>query len=308
MHSFIVQEEISVIYPEKCSLLGSRLVRELKAESIRYESKKFPDGEKYVRIIDEVRDKDIVVLYSMFKSVDEDILEFIFLVKTLRDLGASRIIGVIPYFPYARQDRRFLPGEAVTRRIVAELFDSLNLNALITVDVHRPHDESMLLERILKTKVFEVSAMGELAKYIVREYKVEEPIVIGPDRGGEFWARKAASAIGAEYDYLVKKRISAYEVKLEPKSVDVEGRSIIIVDDIISTGGTMAKAVKYLLDLGAKEVYAASTHGLLIGNAVEKIFNAGAKDLVCSDTIPSQYSKVSVAGLIADVVRRILQS
>jgi len=161
------------------------------------------------------------------------------------------------------------------------------------------------VEEVFRIPAVNVSAMPLLAEYASRAYNFSEPVVIGPDEESRQWAEKAAAAIGCECDVLEKRRVSAEVVEMVPREVSVRGRDVLIVDDIISTGGTMAEAVKMVLRQGARRVVCACTHAILAGNALERVFQAGAHDLIATDTVPSPVSAVSVAELLAKTLAEL---
>ena len=265
--------------------------------------KSFPDGETYVRFLTEVEGRPVILINSMYKRPNDILVELLLEIGTLKDLGATKVIGVIPYFAYARQDSRFNPGEAISIEIVSKLLSKSGLDELITVDMHlhRISDPS----KLFKIPVHNISAMRDIVKYVASHYKLSNPIIIGPDEESEQWAKIAAEALGVEFDVLEKERISAEEVIVKVRNLNVKGRDVIVVDDIISTGGTMAEAVKALKNLGAKNVIAACTHALLIGDAYYKILKAGALDVVATDSVPSPISYVSIAPLIAEHLKNM---
>lgn len=264
--------------------------------------KSFPDGETYIRFMNDVEGRDVILVNSIHHKPNDILVELLFEIETLKDLGAKRVIGVIPYFAYARQDTRFNPGEVVSFEIVARMLERAGLDEIYTVDLHlhRVRD----ISEIFKIPAYNLTAVRDLVRYVSKHYKLEKPLIIGPDEEAEQWAKIAAETLGVDYDVLEKKRISAEEVVIEARTVNVRGRDVIIVDDIISTGGTMAEAVKALKSLGARSIIATCTHALLVGEALYRILRAGAVDIVASDTIPSPVSYVSVAPIIANALMR----
>lgn len=283
--------------------LAFKIAKELNVEFVGTETRKFPDGEKYVRILGDVSEKNVVVVQSMYHRPDEYLMEYFLIVDALKDLGAKKVIGVIPYFAYARQDQRFKPGEAISLKTVTKLIESAGTDELYVIDVHRHRVEEAEFSKLAKIPVFYLTAMPELAKYAVKHFNLDNPVVIGPDAEAEFWAKIAAETIGAEYDYLEKQRISDREVVIKPKKLNVKGREVLIVDDIVSTGGTMVRAIDIVKKGGAKRVISACTHPVLVEDALTKILLAGAEALIGTDTIPSPVSFVSVAPIIARSLR-----
>lgn len=259
--------------------------------------KPFPDGETYIRFHDDISGKHVFLVNSMYRRPNDILVELLLEISTLKDLGASKITCIIPYLAYTRQDARFNPGEAVSIEITSKLLRVSGLDEIVTIDMHlhRVKEPS----KLFKIPVYNLSAMSDLVKYASSRHKLENPIIVGPDEESEQWAKIAAQTLGVDYCVLEKERVSAEEVIVKTPNVNVEGRDVIIVDDIISTGGTMVEAVKALKKLKARNVVATCTHAILVGDAHFKILNAGALDVIATDTIPSPISYVPVAPIIS---------
>lgn len=281
--------------------LAAKLSRLLSRELLVAEEKVFPDGEKYLRIPKRL-EGDVLLVHSLHQPQDERFVQLLLAVDAAKGAGASRVIVVVPYFAYARQDKRFLEGEPVSVGALLKAVEAAGADALAVVDIHKPSS----LDEWLRIPHFNVLPVGELAGYF--RGKLRDPVVLAPDKGALHRAQLAAQVLGAEYDYLEKSRDRVTgEVKIAPKSVDVDGRDVLFIDDIISTGGTLVAAAKEVLALGAKRVYAACTHALLVSGALDKLYAAGVKEVVATDTVPSPVSRVSVAEPIAEVVRKLLR-
>lgn len=293
--------ELAIIGGSSSQVLALRVAKLLQVPFIDCEYKKFPDGEKYVRIEGDVEGYEVAVIHSMHHTPDEHLIEYFLLVDTLKDLGAKRVTGVIPYFPYARQDERFNQGEALSLKTVANLIEKIGTNKVITIDIHLHRIEN--INEIFRVPAENLTAMPLLAQYIKENFNLDKPLIIGPDEEAEQWAKKIASILDAEYDILEKKRISSTEVEISPRQLQPQNRNIIIIDDIISTGGTLAKTVQLLKSKGAKTIIAACTHPILVDNALKKIYKAGAETVIATDTVPSPVSRVTVAPLIAKALR-----
>jgi ribose-phosphate pyrophosphokinase len=266
------------------------------------ELRRFPDGERYLRVVDDVKNESVAVIQSIHHTPDELLFEYLLLVDTLKDLGAGRVTSFIPYFAYARQDERFKPGEALSFRTVTKLMESVGTDEIYTIDMHQ--------HRVLKaSEVFRIpshnlSAMPLLADYVKRAEEVRAPLVIGPDAEAEQWAKIAAERLGTEYDVFEKKRFGDAHVEVRPRRSNAKGRDVLIVDDIISTGGTIVEAARILLSQGANKIVVACTHPILAPGALEKMEKAGVATVVGTDTVPSPISRVSVAPLIAEEIRK----
>jgi len=282
-------------------VLAIKIGRLLKAPVLLPEIERFPDGEKYVRITEDVNGKTVAVIQSFYHQPDEFLIEYFLMVDTLKDLGAKRVLGVVPYFAYARQDERFKPGEAVSFRIVTKLIEEVGTDEIYTVDTHLHRVEQ--LSEVFRIPAHNLTAVPLLAQYIKKNFELTDLIVIGPDEEAEQWAKVAAKELEAEYDVLEKERLGPSEVRIKTRELDVKNRDVVIVDDIISTGGTMVEAIKMLKEHGAKNIIAACTHPILVQNALTKIYQAGVLAVVGTDTVPSSISFVSVAPVIAEALR-----
>lgn len=270
------------------------------------EIKKFPDGETYVRVLTDVSDNVVVYINSLQRNVNEALVETLLTLDTLKDLGAREVIAVIPYMSYARQDARFNPGEAISIQTLAKLFKTIKVDHLITIDMHlhRITDPSSFFG----TNFHNITGVRELAKYFKKSHAVENAIVVGPDEEAEQWAKIMSEELGGlEYTVLRKTRISAERVIIDVGNVSVAGKNVIIVDDIISTGGTIVEAVKALRELGAKDILVGAVHPLLVGDAYNKLLRLKLKDLVGTNTVLSPISKVSVAPAIYNELVDILK-
>jgi ribose-phosphate pyrophosphokinase len=293
---------LKIISGSASHALALKIARELGTNPAKTEIKRFPDGEKYLRVLEEVKGEEVLVVQSINRTPDEFLIEYLLLVDTLKDLGAARVVSFIPYFAYARQDERFNPGEALSFKTVSKLIESVGTDEIYTVDMHQ--------HRVLKSSdVFKIpsrnlSAMPLLADYVEKIGNLQNPLVIGPDAEAEQWAKVAAERLKADYDVFEKKRLGSENVQISPRKANARGRDVLIVDDIISTGGTIVEALKILFSQGARKIDVACTHPLLMGNALAKIYEAGAKNVIGTDTVPSPVSHVSVAPLIAEQIRK----
>jgi ribose-phosphate pyrophosphokinase len=257
--------------------------------------KRFPDDEFYVRVLEPIDGEDVLLVQTAYP--DPKIVELLIMQDAVHDAGAKRIIVVLPYFGYSRQDKKFEEGEAISARAIAQHI-SLHADSVITVD---PHKEYIL--KFFTIPAYSCSAVSSIAQYL-KEKNID--FVLAPDKGAKDRAKEAASIINCEYDYLEKTRIDGTTVKITPKELDARGRHVAIIDDIISTGGTMANSIKELKKQGAKSVSVACTHGLFVGAAKEKLLSAGCDDIISTDTIENEFSKVSAAQCIAETLIKIL--
>ncbi len=275
-------------------ILASRVADALGCELAFCEFKKFPDGEIYTRV-DMERNEEAVVVQSI--RSDADLMCLLQLIDAASHLTES-VDVVIPYMGYARQDRQFRRGEAVSARVVARCVSAVaeNVRRVFVVNVHSKH-----VLRYFTVPACEIDAVPLLSSYFS---DLNDIVVIAPDKGAEDMAKSFADAIyekfgeKVRYEVLRKRRISEEEVEIEHKAL--EGENAIIVDDIISTGGTIAEAASLLRGMN---VFVACVHGIFVQNALLRMRKAGIRDIISTDTVESAFSKVSVAGAIADALR-----
>lgn len=267
---------------------------------LQTELKKFPDGEKYVRIHGEIEGKVVTIIQSMAYNPDEFLFEFLLLADAARDLGARKVLGVFPYISYARQDTRFRAGEAVSLITVGKLIRAVGVDSIYTIDSHRHRLQDF--SDILKIPVTDLTAMPLLANYVRKRVKLRDTLVIGPDAESEQFAHTMAKELASSYEVLEKKRSGPREVRITARNIDAKGRDILIADDIVSTGGTVIEAARLLRRQGAKRIVVTCTHPLLVGNALKQIMAAGVERVIGTDTVQSPVSVVSVAPVIGDAL------
>jgi len=219
-------------------------------------------------------------------------MQLFFMIDALKDLNI-KINLLIPYMAYARQDKRFKDWESVSGISLAKMIDRLDIESKYTVDIH-----DMKVTKAMKGE--NLSAMPIIADYL-SNLKLKEPVIISPDKGSVERAKIVADQMEAEFDHLEKTRLSGDTVEIRPKEINTKGRDVAIVDDIISTGGTMAKACEVLKREGTLKVLSGATHLLMISNAEERLKKAGIDKIFGSDSIPSKFSDISIARIIEKV-------
>jgi ribose-phosphate pyrophosphokinase len=276
--------------------LAAKVAWDLRENLSPIETRRFPDGERYIRIKGEVP-KEVVVIQSTGYPQDENLMELFLLLKNLKSLGVERTRVVIPYFGYGRQERRFKSGEAVSAVIVAELLEAAGASEVYSINLHEKN-----IKEFFNIPVHEISAMPMIANYINEH--IEDPMIIGPDKGALGFAEEISGILKCDCDYLEKIRISPEKVEMKLKNLDVKGRDVVIIDDIISTGGTIVSASRILNDLGANKVVVGCVHPILVEDALLKIFAAGVDDVFATDTLKSDVSTISVAPLVAGYLKK----
>jgi ribose-phosphate pyrophosphokinase len=273
--------------------LAKRLVDELKAKLVPVFFKKFPDGESYIRIDGDVQDEDVLIVQTTNPPQDERMMQLFLLASAARDHGARRITAVVPYFAYSRQDKVFLPGEAFSAKTVVDILETCGVNEIITVNAHNP-----VALKSFNIPVKDLSAIPLLAKYFT-DLGFKGAVSLSVGKKGLATAEEAANVLEGPCDYIPTERDRhTGKVAIEKKPLRVKGRVAIFFDDIISSGGTMMKAVAHAKTQGAKKVYAACVHPLLMDEAKEKIIQSGADDVVGTDSVPSPVSVVSIAPVV----------
>lgn len=257
------------------------LANKLGAEILSVKYKVFPDGERYVRIenSEKIRGETVIVSNTMYPSQNDSFIETIMLINAVVKAGASRVIAYIPYIAYSRQDKIFLPGEPVSAEIILKTLYSTGIDCLLTIDIHSDHILESMGKCFYNILVFEL--LFDSIKNILNN-----PVVIAPDKGALSRAKYLADKYNLQYDYLVKERDKTTgEITIQPREILVENRDIVIVDDIISTGGTIAEASKRLTEKGARRIAVCASHGLLIGNAIDNIKKSGIIKIVLGNTL-----------------------
>ena len=289
--------KFTVVGGDASSDLAKRIARKLKAPYIKTEKKIFPDGESKITINQIPKKSITIVVQSTYPPVDSNLLELLSIVSKVQKFS-SKVYAVIPYMGYARQDREFLGGEVVTIGVVGRLLKAAGVKKVLTVDIH-----SKLALKELKISSENVSAMEVLVKYFMK-LKMKEPLVVSPDMGGEERAKKFARLLKTDSIALKKHRDrKTGNVNILSGKVDVKNRDLILVDDMISTGGSIAKATQFLKKQKCGRVFVACTHALLVNDATKKIKKAGVSQIISTNTIPGDSAKVDVSRVISNALR-----
>lgn len=266
----------------------------------------FADGEILCEIGESVRGKDVFIVQSTSNPVTENLMEILVLTDALKRASAREITAVIPYFGYARQDRKAKPRQPITSKLVADLLTTAGVNRVVTVDLHAAQ-----IQGFFDIPVDEMQALPLLIKYF-RKKKVQDLCVVSPDHGGATRARKMSEAFDCPIAIIDKRRPKPNVAEVMGIIGNVEGKNCILIDDMIDTAGTITAGVDMLKQKGAKDVYIACTHGVLSGPAVERLSTCAAKEVVITNTIEIPQDKkfdklvsISVAGLLAHTIENI---
>lgn len=275
---------MKVISTEYSQILGARISQRLDVGLVDVKFSKFPDGELYLRT--GALDKEMVIVGSITGS--DALVQLLLLIDACNE---SEIRLVIPYMGYARQDKQFHPGEPLSARAIARAVAN-NVSHVYTVNIH---DGDVLRHFGLPTT--NLSLGKDIARHLKAEFT--NPIILAPDDGARYFAEQIAGTCNWEFDQLEKTRLSGESVRMDQKNLRTSGRDVVIVDDIISTGGTIATAAGMLYEQGASSVHAVCVHGVFTGGAYTHLAAARIKSVICSDTIERACSQVSAAGLIS---------
>ena len=271
--------------------LASKVAKKLNARIADFEVKRFADGEIYIRAKENMENEQIVLIGNTHP--DENLVELLFMQDLIQDLTGD-FITVIPYYGYARQDRRFLDGESIASKTCARLLE-VNCNRIITVNLHKDDIRNYFKKEV--KNLIAGKAIAELAD------RVNVDVVLSPDMGSFYLAKDVGDVLKIESAHFDKKRINDRSVE-STLSTDVKGKSVLLVDDIISTGSTIIAASKILRANGAKSVHVVCVHGLFLENSIERIKEV-CDSVNASDTLKSKATSYSVASLIADAVLSI---
>lgn len=266
---------------------------------------KFSEGEVRVKINDNVRGRDVYIIQSTCPPVNENLMELLITIDAMRRASAARITAVIPYFGYARQDRKDQPRVPITAKLVANLITAAGTNRVITVDLHAGQ-----IQGFFDIPLDHLFAAPILIKYI-KDLNLKDLVVVSPDVGGVKMARAFAKRLGADLAVVDKRRINGEVTEVMNIMGDVNGKDVVIVDDLVATASSLVEAAAAIKKNGGRKICAAITHPILSGKAFERISGSALEKLIVSDTIPMKDKKIdkievlSVAELLGEAIKRI---
>ena len=288
--------------------LAQKIAAEMDLGLCETQIGRFPDGEIDIKIDDDVRGADCFVLQPLCPPVNENWIELLLLLDCLRRASAGRVTAVMPYYGYARKDRKDEGRVPISAKVVANTLTQCGADRVLTIDMHAAQ-----IQGFYDIPVDHLYAKPVLLKAI-REMDIDDPVIVTPDVGGIKMARAYAKVIGADLAIVDKRRVSGSEIEIEHMIGEVEGRNVIIVDDMISTGGSISEASRVCRSHGAQAVVIAVSHAVLCGPAVERLDNCPADTILVTDTIPAkktaprQLRVVSVAPLLARAIQNLHDS
>ncbi len=284
--------------------LGEAVAAQLGLTAQPVEHRLFPDGESYLRLPEGVGGEKVALVQTTAPDPDRKMMQLLIMARTAKDLGAAHVAACVPYLAYMRQDKRFLGGEALSLDVVLGLMEAAGVDDLVVVDAHSASSLAEI-EAGHRVKVHNLSAIPLLAEY-VKERGYDGAYSLSPDVGAIRLAEAAGRVLGGRHGYFEKSRDRRTgEITMEVKDLEVGGVNAVVFDDIISSGGTTARAVEGLKRQGAADVAAACVHALFMPGAEERIRAAGADLIVSADTVESRHAGVTVAGLIAGCLEKL---
>ncbi len=292
-------------------VLSKNIAKYLKTKLVNSSIRKFADGEIYVEINENIRGNSIFIIQSISSPANDHLMELLLCIDALKRSSAKNITAVIPYFGYARQDRKVVPRTSISAKLVSNLITKSGADRVVTVDLHAGQIQGFFdipVDNLFATPIF--------ARHARKKIKSKKIICVAPDVGGTERARALGKLLGVGLAIIDKRRPKAGQSQVMNVIGDVKDQTCIIVDDIIDSGGTIVNAAKALKERGAKEVYVYITHGVLSGDAVKKINNSVIKKMVITDTIDNinktknvkNIEVLPISGLMGEAIKRISNS
>ena len=292
-------------------VLSKNIAKYLKTKLVNSNIRKFADGEIYIEINENIRGNSIFIVQSISSPANDNLMELLLCIDALKRSSAKNITAVIPYFGYARQDRKVVPRTSISAKLVSNLITKAGADRIVTVDLHAGQIQGFFdipVDNLFSTPIF--------ARHARKKIKSKKIICVAPDVGGTERARALGKLLNVGLAIVDKRRPKPGQSQVMNVIGDVKNQTCIIVDDIIDSGGTIVNAAKALKARGAKEVYVYITHGVLSGDAVKKIKNSVIKNLVITDTIDNvQKTKnvknievLPISGLMGEAIKRISNS
>ena len=291
--------------------LSKNIAKYLKTKLVNSSIRKFSDGEIYIEINENIRGNSIFIIQSISSPANDNLMELLLCIDALKRSSAKNITAVIPYFGYARQDRKVVPRTSISAKLVSNLITKAGADRVVTVDLHAGQIQGFFdipVDNLFATPIF--------ARHVKKKIKSKKIVCVAPDVGGTERARALGKLLGVGLAIVDKRRPKPGQSKVMNVIGDVKDQTCIIVDDIIDSGGTIVNAAKALKERGAKEVYVYITHGVLSGEAVKKIKNSLIKNLVITDTIDNgektknvkNIEVLPISGLMGEAIKRISNS
>ncbi len=307
MDSIRRSEEIKIFTGRSNVGLAAQICESLGLELGKIRVTQFPDGESYCQIQENVRGKDVFIIQSTCPPVNQNLVELLVMLDAFKRASAARVTAVIPYYGYARQDRKDRPRVPISAKLVADLITAAGADRILAMDLHAP-----AIQGYFDIPVDHLFALPVMVDHML-SLKLEKLTVVSPDAGGVERARAFAKRLQAELAIMDKRRDADNVAKIMHIIGDVEGRNVVIVDDIIDTGGTVKETVDALHQAGVGRIFACMTHGILSGPAIDRLTDSQLENILLTNTIPLDEEKrerlkpeiLSVAGLLGEAIKRI---
>ncbi len=286
--------------------LAKGIARELGLPLCNAKVNTFPDGESFVQIEESIRGEDVFIVQPTCPPTNHNLMELLVMVDAVRRASASRITAVMPFYGYARQDRKDKPRVPITSKLVANLLTAAGVNRVLTMDLHAAQ-----IQGFFEIPVDHLVSVPVLIKHLREHYvkNLDNLVVVSPDIGGVKNAKSYANLLGTQLAIVAKQRISATEVDAHAVIGDVEGKDVLMVDDMTESGGTLCAAADVLKQHGAARIFAGVSHGVLNEKARKRLLESPIERLLCSDSVPMAWGDhvdtVSIAPLFAQAIRNI---
>ncbi|MFH1390979.1 MAG: ribose-phosphate pyrophosphokinase [Candidatus Diapherotrites archaeon] len=298
----MVKRDLAIFSGSSNPELAKEMSAYLKIPLGKVELKKFADGETYVNYNETVRGKDVYLIQSTSYPVNDNLMELLIMIDAAKRAAAERITCIIPFYGYAKQERKARDREPITAKLVAELLQTAGAHAVIVMDLHADQ-----IQGFFDIRADFLYASGPLVKFFTKK-KLNNLVVVSPDVGSSKRARAFAKRLGASLAIIDKRRPKPNQSEVMHLIGEVKGKTAVIVDDEINTGGTIVNAAQAVIDHGAKEVYAMASHAVFAGNCLEKIEKSAFKEVIVTNSIPlkkktKKVTVVSIAPLLAEAIR-----
>ena len=292
-------------------ILSKNIAKYLKSKLVNSSIRKFADGEIYIEINENIRGNSIFIIQSISSPANDNLMELLLCIDALKRSSAKNITAVIPYFGYARQDRKVVPRTSISAKLVSNLITQAGADRVVTVDLHAGQ-----IQGFFDIPTDNLFAGPVFSKDIKEKYEISNLVAVSPDIGGVVRARAIANKIGASIAIVDKRRPRAGESEVMNIIGDVKGKDCIILDDIIDSAGTICNAADKIIDLGANSITSYVTHGVLTGKALEKISASKLTELVITDSINNQEKlkacekirSISISDLLGEAIKRISEA